>query len=413
MEQMPSDLARASRWIATELGSIGQRAWLVGGAVRDLALERCPQDADLASAARPEDLERLFPRTHSVGRAFGTVVVSVADIDVQVTTFRAEAGYDDARRPREVRFSSTIEEDAARRDFTCNALYLDPLNDELRDPTGGLEDLAARRLCCVGEPAQRFAEDGLRILRLARLAAEYGFAVEPRTQAGAGRSLAALRGVSPERVLAEFTRMAEGSTPGRAFALLFEVGALQALPGFRHCPTEALGGRVDALKRLTDPSPSSVLALLFLPQGSAPVDASIAALRTLRPSRALERRVERTLVLLGQIDACLAELPRVPRSRWVRLIREEEARDALALHQAWHGERFARERTELEARRGSLGEPDLWPAALVTSAELDRAGVARGPRWAALLREAESAQLDGVFSDAEGARAWLRERAKE
>src|SRR5262249_31126723 len=155
--------------------------------------------------------ERLFATTHAVGRAFGTVVVRSGELDLQVTTFRSETGYDDARRPSEVRFGTSLEEDAARRDFTCNALYLDPLTDELRDPTGGLADLAAGRLRCVGEPAARFAEDGLRLLRLARFAAQLGLTVEVGTAAGAAASLEALRGVSPERELNELTRMAEGA----------------------------------------------------------------------------------------------------------------------------------------------------------------------------------------------------------
>src|SRR5262245_7370135 len=142
MAHMPADLARASRWIATELGAKGRRAWLVGGAVRDLALGREPKDADLASAALPEELELLVPRAFAVGRACGTVDVHCDGLDVQVTAFRAESRYEDARRPSEVRFTTRLEEDAARRDFTCNALYLDPLTDELVDPTGGMGDLA-------------------------------------------------------------------------------------------------------------------------------------------------------------------------------------------------------------------------------------------------------------------------------
>src|SRR6185503_10579164 len=135
MEHLPAELAHAARTVAGVLRAAGHRAWLVGGAVRDLALEVTPQDVDLASAARPEEIEALFPSTVSVGRAFGTVVVRSGALSLQVTTFRAEAGYDDARRPSHVHFATSLTEDAARRDFTCNALYLDPLSDEFVDPT--------------------------------------------------------------------------------------------------------------------------------------------------------------------------------------------------------------------------------------------------------------------------------------
>src|SRR5262245_36680986 len=114
MQLLPPELARAARAVAGVLGAAGRRTWLVGGAVRDLALGVEPKDADLASAATPEEIEALFPSTHAVGRAFGTVVVRADALDVQVTTFRAEAGYDDARRPSHVRFGASLEEDAAR-----------------------------------------------------------------------------------------------------------------------------------------------------------------------------------------------------------------------------------------------------------------------------------------------------------
>lgn len=412
MARMPPELARASRWIAERLAAVGHRAWLVGGAVRDLALEREPKDADLASPAPPEEIERLFPRTHAVGRAFGTVVVPCDGVDVQVTTFRAESGYADARRPSEVRFSTRPEEDAARRDFTCNALYLDPRTDELLDPTGGLADLAAGRLRCVGTPEARFAEDGLRILRLARLAAHHGLAIEPDTLVGARRSLAALRGVSPERVLAELVRMAEGPDPARAMALLSELGALSVLPGLARLETSGLDRRVRAAAGLQAGGSARLLALLFLPGTEWDVALAQAALLELRPARALERRVGQVFQLVLALEECLAALASTPRARWIRLVRAEEFADALAVHAAWHGERHARARAELVERARRLGPDELWPAPLVTSAELARAGVPQGPRWGELLRAAEEAQLEGEFHDIEGARAWLARQAR-
>jgi len=407
MARMPPELARASRWIAERLAAAGHRAWLVGGAVRDLALEREPKDADLASAALPEEIERLFPRTHAVGRAFGTVVVPCEGLDVQVTTFRAESGYADARRPSEVRFSTSPEEDARRRDFTCNALYLDPCTDELLDPTGGLADLAAGRLRCVGRAEARFGEDGLRILRLARLAAHHGLAIEPDTLEGARRSLAALRGVSPERVLAELVRMAEGPDPARAVALLAELGALTVLPGLARLEPSGLARRVRAAAGLEAGGSAGLLGLLFLPGTEWDLALAQAALLELRPARALERRVSQVFQLVLALEECLAALASAPRARWIRLVRAEEFADALAVHAAWHGEQHARERAELVARARHLGPDELWPAPLVTSAELARAGVPQGPRWGELLRAAEEAQLEGEFHDPDGARAWL------
>ncbi|NOT28846.1 MAG: CCA tRNA nucleotidyltransferase [Planctomycetes bacterium] len=416
MQSLPPELARAVRSVAATLRSAGQRAWLVGGAVRDLALGAQPVDADLASAARPEELERLFPETHAVGRAFGTVVVHCAGLDVQVTTFRAESGYDDARRPTHVSFSASLEEDAARRDFTCNALYLDPLNDELADPTGGLADLAARRLRCVGDPATRFAEDGLRLLRLARLAAQHGLELDARTWHGARGALDALRGVSPERVLAELVRIAEGAQPVRAVTLLFELGVLGVLPGLNSlCEVpRPLAERCAALTRLGSCAAASFFATLFQPVPGAQHDSFTKALLELRPPRALHQRVVRIWELEPSVDACLAEiaLGAERRARWIRLVRAEEFADALAVWSAWHPCEHEREREDLGKRAIELAHDELWPTPLVTSAELARAGVPRGPRWSELLRAAEDAQLDGELHTLEEARAWLDVEAR-
>jgi tRNA nucleotidyltransferase/poly(A) polymerase len=407
MVHMPAELAQAARAVAETLATAGTRAWLVGGAVRDLALGLAPADADLASAARPEELERLFPRTYAVGKAFGTVVVRVGALDVQVTTFRSESDYDDARRPRAVRFAQSLEEDAARRDFTCNALYLDPLTDELVDPTGGFTDLVARRLRCVGDPVARFGEDGLRLLRLARLAAHHGLEVESATFAGARTALEALRGVSPERVLTELERMAEGTAPARAAALLEELGVLARLPGFAELAGPGRAARVDALARLEGAGPARFFALLFFPGPERSAEAALTALLALRPPRALHQRVARIYGLLGELEACLQELASVPRSRWIRLVRSEEFADALAVAAAWQPERHAEARRALVARAAALAPSERWPPARITSAELARSGIPRGPRWGALLRAAEDAQLDGEITDAPSARAWL------
>jgi len=405
IDALPAPLARAARAVATELARAGHRAWLVGGAVRDLALGIEPHDADLASAATPDELARLFPRTHAVGRAFGTVVVHCEELTVEVTTFRAESGYDDARRPTRVSFSSTLEEDAARRDFTCNALYLDPLEDELRDPTGGLEDLRAGRLRCVGDPRERFAEDGLRLLRLARLAAQYGLALEPATVEGARDARAALRGVSAERVLAELKRMAEGAAPGRAAALLVSLGILERLPVLGALPDPAR--RAEAVARLPACSEARFLATLL---GPGPVPE--ARLAPLRPSRALARQVVGILELAEELGRCLVELEEgeVRPSRWIRLARRPEYEDALACWEAWHPTERVRGRERLRALVADAPAANLHPQPLVTSAELARAGIPPGPRWKTLLDEAEALQLDGAWTDVAQARTWLEER---
>jgi tRNA nucleotidyltransferase/poly(A) polymerase len=401
---LPVELAAAARVCAEVLAEAGHRAWIVGGAVRDIALGRSPVDVDLATSAVPAELERLFPRSHAVGRAFGTVVVHTpSGIDVEVTTFRREADYADGRRPSVVSFGSSLEEDAERRDFTCNALYLAPLEGEFRDPTGGLADLAAGLLRCVGDPARRFSEDGLRLLRLARLAAELGLALEPCTRAAAATSGAALRGVSPERVLAECERMARGPAPARAIAELHDLGLLSRLPGLARLATETLPARQAALARARLGTSEEFFALLFYPVG-VPAEASLAALAELRPARALLERVRRVFELGARIEACLVATPPMPRAERLRLLRDEDFLLALAVHEAW------RERpsgVDLCAELAALPRAELFPALWITSRELAAAGVPRGPRFGALLRAAEDAQLAGEVRTQAEAEAWL------
>ncbi|MSR61871.1 MAG: CCA tRNA nucleotidyltransferase [Planctomycetes bacterium] len=409
IEHLPAELARAARAVAEGLRLGGRRAWLVGGAVRDLALGVAPHDADLASAALPEELERLFPRTYAVGKAFGTVVVHCEGLAVQVTTFRAESGYDDARRPSHVRFANSLEEDAERRDFTCNALYLDPLTDELRDPTGGLADLEHGRLRCVGDAALRFTEDGLRLLRLARLAAQYGLEIEPGTASAARSALEALRGVSPERVLAELERMAAGRAPARSLAILLELGVLPRLAGLGALAGPEVGQRVAVLERLAPGGTRRFFATLLWAPQAADEQQALQVLGALRPPRALLEGVPRVWNAVRELEGCLQALggPAVPRSRWMRLARAAEFEDAWAAWRAWQPGSFEREAAELRARIGALAPEDLRPAPLVTSRELASSGIPRGPRWAQLLRAAEDAQLDGELRTREDALAWL------
>ncbi len=385
--------------------------------MRDLALLLEPQDADLATAARPEEIESLFARTYSVGRAFGTVVVHTGEIDLQVTTFRSEGEYPDARRPAEVRFATSVEDDAARRDFTCNALYLDPLTDEFRDPTGGLEDLGARRLRCVGDAERRFAEDGLRILRLARFAANYGLEVEPATRAAAARSLDALRGVSAERVLYELERLAAGEAPGRGLDLLAELGALErVIPELDALSPEGalLDRRCSAVGAL-GPSCGTrrFLGALLRPLRTDLVPRAEEYLRALRVPRASLDAIVRAWRLEPELEACLADPAGVRRSRRVRLVRAEEFEDAAAVWRAWHPGERREELAELLEFAGSLGEAGRFPRPFLASADLERAGIPRGARWSKLLREAEDLQLDGTLASPEDARRWLARRAGE
>jgi len=415
---MPPELLECARFIARRVASGGQRAWLVGGPVRDLALGRTPGDLDMASGLTPERIEALFERTTAVGKAFGTVVVHHEGRDVQLTTFRREQGFSDARRPDVVLYTERLEEDARRRDFTCNALYLDPLDDELRDPEGGLRDIGARRLRAVGDPRARFAEDGLRLVRLARFAASLDFEVDPATLAAAATSASALVGVSPERRLGELARIFGSPRSARAVELLAGAQLLEPLlPGFASVCRDAGDAqeRVRVLERLgaggASVGPALGLAALLEPADVAAETAARALLDFLRPSRGLRASVEALWRLEREARApALRE-----RARLVRFARTPEAADALRLARARSSPDSVEERelAHVAERLAGLSPRDLAPAPHLTSEDLAQAGVPRGPHWKRLLEAAETERLEGRLATRAQALQWLEAQARE
>lgn len=414
---LPEALRTTAFWISERVRSAGARAWIVGGPVRDLVLGKAPMDLDMASALPPDRIEALFERTTAVGKAFGTVVIHGMAVDVQMTTFRRERGFSDARRPDLVDYTDRLEEDARRRDFTCNAMYLDALDDALEDPTGGLSDLASRRLRAVGDPAARFAEDGLRLVRMARFAAALDFEVEPATLQAARASVGALIGVSPERRLGEFERFLTAPRRVRALRLLDETELLPALlPEFAELrgSDAQMAARLNTIERLPyvdAPLRDMALglaALLRAPPGTPTRDAAARALGFLRPSRELCDRVTRLWDLVD--DA--AELERASRATWLRFARRDEAADALRLAATWneaHGLPSAALHA-LEHARVALSPQAMFPTPWLRAEDLERAGLPRGPRWRECLEAAETEQLEGRLTSREAALAWLAAR---
>ncbi|HEY6167210.1 MAG TPA: CCA tRNA nucleotidyltransferase, partial [Verrucomicrobiae bacterium] len=220
------DLRATATEIVRRLRDAGFAAFFVGGCVRDQLLGREPQDFDIASNARPEDIERLFPRTIPVGKQFGVMLVIEHGRQFQVATFRAESEYRDGRHPESVTFTDAIN-DARRRDFTVNGLFLDPISDEVHDWVGGQADLQARVVRTIGVAEERFAEDHLRLLRAVRFAAQLGFNIEPVTFAAVKANAAKIQTVSAERVREELLKLFRPPHAGRGLELLRDSGLLE------------------------------------------------------------------------------------------------------------------------------------------------------------------------------------------
>lgn len=214
--------------ILTTLISAGFEAYAVGGCVRDMLLGKDPTDWDVATSAKPQEIQKLFPKNFYANR-FGTVTVITESADdalkeIEVTTYRIDVDYSDQRHPNAVQFTTNIEEDLARRDFTINAMAMD--KERIIDPFHGQKDLEKKLIRAVGDPAERFAEDALRLLRAIRFAAQLDFIVEPTTLSAITTHAPAIQVVSKERIRDELVKIVMSKQPEKGFNLLRETGLL-------------------------------------------------------------------------------------------------------------------------------------------------------------------------------------------
>jgi len=219
------------RELCETLRAKGYGAYLVGGCVRDLLIERIPKDWDITTSAKPEEIQALFPETF-YENDYGTVGVVTQSEDprlkvIEITPYRIEGKYSNSRHPDEVKFSDTLEADLDRRDFTINALAYDPASQELVDKHNGLDDLKRKTIVTVGDPNERFAEDALRMLRAVRISAELDFTIDAKTAQGIAQNASQLEKISRERVREEFVRILMSPTPLQALYVAQKLGILR------------------------------------------------------------------------------------------------------------------------------------------------------------------------------------------
>jgi tRNA nucleotidyltransferase (CCA-adding enzyme) len=226
-----SDIPKEVQNVSDTLEKDGFEAYLIGGCVRDLLLGRKPKDWDITTNAHPDDIERLFAETYC-NNDYGTVGVVIDEASdptlniIEVTPYRSESGYSDARRPDQVTFGVSLEEDLKRRDFTINAIAYSLKDEKTIDLFDGLGDLEKKRIKTVGEPDERFAEDALRMMRAVRLATELNFAIENDTLASITKNNDNLGRISIERISEEFVRILESKSPMQGIAFCERLGLL-------------------------------------------------------------------------------------------------------------------------------------------------------------------------------------------
>lgn len=221
----------SSRKVVRQLEAAGFEAVFVGGSVRDHLLGKEASDFDIATSAMPEEVKEVFNHTIDVGIAHGTVMVIMDTEPIEVTTYRTESTYTDHRRPDEVKFVRSLKEDLQRRDFTMNALAL-TLTGEMIDPFGGKTDLENRKIRAVGNAAERFHEDALRMVRAVRFSSVLGFEIEERTLQAIEEHAPSIKHVSVERIKIEIDKLWKGMDPGKALATIVDTRLSEHLPLF-------------------------------------------------------------------------------------------------------------------------------------------------------------------------------------
>ncbi|MBN2144712.1 MAG: CCA tRNA nucleotidyltransferase [Candidatus Aureabacteria bacterium] len=221
-----NDKLQKAKWIISTLRSAGFETMIVGGAVRDHYMGLSPKDLDIATEARPEQVESLFSHTISVGKQFGVILVIVEKDSFEVATFRKDFHYSDGRHPDKVEFASA-REDVLRRDFTINGLFWDPDKDEIHDWVDGCRDIDNKIIRCIGNPHERFQEDRLRILRAVRFASNLDFEIEPQTWEAVCDPRYSLDRISKERIRIEFEKILTRSHAAKGLALLQKSGLVE------------------------------------------------------------------------------------------------------------------------------------------------------------------------------------------
>ena len=428
-----------ARALVDRLRTAGYLAYFAGGCVRDLVRQQTPKDIDIATDARPEEVQKIFRRTHAVGAHFGVVVVVEDDRQFEVATFRSDGAYLDGRHPVAVNYSSP-EEDARRRDFTINGMFFDPPNDAVIDFVGGREDLAAGIVRAIGDPAQRFAEDRLRLLRAIRFATVLQFEIEPLTWEAIIQAAPGIKEISAERIREELVRIFLSPQRVRGWDLLDASGLmkavlpeLEAMKGCEQPPQFHPEGDVFRHTRLMlDLLPEKVslplvLSVLFHDIGKPPTSSvdndgrirfnghdrvgaemTEAIMQRLRFSRA---EIDATVEAVRQ-HMVFKDVPNMRIAKLKRFMARPNFADELELHRvdcvSSHGmlDNYA----FLQRKQTEFASEPIIPPPLVRGDDLIALGMKPGPRFREILDAVETQQLEGELSDRDEALAWIKKK---
>ncbi len=432
-------MEKTARLLVDRLRAHGHVAYFAGGCVRDLLLGKTPKDFDIATGARPEEVQKIFARTFAVGAHFGVIVVVEDGFQIEVATFRSDGAYLDGRRPTEVHFSSP-EEDARRRDFTINGMFYDPPNESVIDFVGGRADLEREIIRAIGEPAERFAEDRLRLLRAVRFATLLQFEIEPATWAAIGEAAPRIGEISAERIREELVRIFLSPQRVRGWDLLDRSGLMaQVLPelermkGCEQPPQFHPEGDVFQHTRImlellpNEVSLPLVFSVLFHDIGKPPTSTvdETGRIRFNGHDKLGAEMTEEAMVRLrfsrAEIDATVEavrqhmvfkDVPNMRVAKLKRFMARPTFTDELELHRvdcaSSHG--MLDNYEFLQARAAEFANEPIIPPPLVSGEDLIALGLKPGPRFGEILEAVETLQLEGTLRDREEALLWVKQK---
>src|SRR2546423_1732237 len=432
-----SPMEKTAREVAHRLRAAGHIAYFAGGCVRDMVRGLAAKDFDVATNATPDVVQSIFPNTYAVGAHFGVIVVVENEFNFEVATFRSDGAYLDHRHPVEVRFSAP-EEDAKRRDFTINGMFVDPEKNEVIDFVGGRDDLKAKLVRAIGDPAARFNEDRLRMLRAVRFATVLDYKIDNQTWDALVAHAVSINEISAERIREELLKIFLSPDRVRGWDLLDQSGLLRtilpeldAVKGWLQPEQFHSEGDVFQHTKLMlgllpeEVSAPLVLSVLFHDVGK-PVTATVDETGRIRFNEhdrigavMTESIMERLRFSRAEIDA-VVEMVRqhmvfkdVPKMRVAKLKRfmarptfEEELElhrvDCASSHGMLDNYEFL-----LQKREEFANEP-IIPPPLVRGDDLIALGMKPGPQFGEILEAVETKQLEGALKDRQQALEWVK-----
>ena len=433
-----SPMEKTAREIAARLRESGHIAYFAGGCVRDIMRRQAPKDFDIATDAKPEVVQKLFSRTYAVGAHFGVILVVENGFQFEVATFRSDEAYIDGRHPSAVHFSSP-EEDAKRRDFTINGMFYDPVAEEVIDFVGGHADIAAKLVRAIGDPAQRFAEDRLRMLRAVRFATVLDYQIDKHTWDALLANAASINEISAERIREELVRIFLSPNRTRGWDLLDLSGLMRIiLPEL-----EAMKGceQPEQFHPEGDVFEHTRLMLQLLPaKVSVPLVFAVLLHDVAKPSTAtvdetgrirfsghdrlgaeMTEEIMRRLRFSGaEIDATVEmvrqhmvfkDVPKMREAKLKRFMARPTFDEEIELHRVdCEGSHRMLDNYEfLLRKREEFANEPIIPPPLVRGDDLIALGLKPGPKFGEILEAVETQQLEGHLRTREEAIEWVKQ----